>query len=124
MCVVYFSSSCSSCPFLSDLLKRGAKADGHDKQDSEQAASQRWLESWGLRRYAPWGMTLMGAVTFIATSPLCEQVLAAAFDFLFVCKPSPCKTLAKWPGNSTTTVKRKRTEGVRKKRPYTTSTGS
>ena len=65
--------------------------DGHAKQDCETMAAKRWLAAAG-RRYAALSATLLGDDLY-SRQPLCEAVLAAGFNFLFVCKPASHATL-------------------------------
>jgi hypothetical protein len=60
--------------------------DGHDKQDCESQAAQRWLAAHG-SRYAPLRPVYLGDDLF-SRQPICEAVLAAGGHFLFVCKPA------------------------------------
>lgn len=68
--------------------------DGHDKQDCELAASNRWLKRWA-PRYASWGATLLGDDLY-CHQPFCEQVLAQGLDFIFTCKPGSHTLLTEW----------------------------
>ncbi|EQD26528.1 transposase, partial [mine drainage metagenome] len=65
--------------------------DGHDKQDGETAAAQRWLAATG-DRYRDQNVTLSGDDLY-SRQPLCAAVLAAGLNFLLVCKPSSHPTL-------------------------------
>lgn len=68
--------------------------DGTDKQDSELAASKRWLLRQGawLREQ---GAVILGDDLF-SHQPFCEAVLAEKLDFILVCKPSSHATLYSW----------------------------
>lgn len=68
--------------------------DGHKKQDCENAAAKRWIESFG-ERCRNLGVTLLGDDLY-CHQPLCEQVLDARLSFIFVCKPDSHKTLYEW----------------------------
>jgi hypothetical protein len=59
--------------------------DGHEKQDCERAATQRWIEQYG-SHYAGLKATLLGDDLY-CNQPLCEQVLEKKLNFIFVCKP-------------------------------------
>jgi len=59
--------------------------DGHDKQDCELRASERWLER-NVKRFA------LGSVTFLGDDlychqPFCELLVAHHCHFAFTCKP-------------------------------------
>jgi hypothetical protein len=59
--------------------------DGHDKQDCELAAAQRWLNKWGAH-YAARGMTVIGDDLY-CHQPFCRKVLAQKAHYFLVCKP-------------------------------------
>jgi len=65
--------------------------DGHDKQDCENAAAKRWIESNG-----PWlkklGVTLT-ADDLYCKQPICELILEQGLNFILVCKEESHKTL-------------------------------
>jgi hypothetical protein len=67
--------------------------DGHDKQDSENAAAKRWFKQHG-PEYKELGITITGDDLY-SNQPLCEATLAAGFNFVYVCKPDSHKTLSK-----------------------------
>lgn len=60
--------------------------DGTDKQDCETIAAKRWLAMHG-RRYANLDAVFLGDDLF-SRQPLCQAVLDAGANFIFVCKPS------------------------------------
>lgn len=68
--------------------------DGYEKQDSELAASARWLERWG-EHYGAWGITYLGDDLY-CHQPHCERVLAQHANFIFTCKPDSHTTLYEW----------------------------
>ena len=68
--------------------------DGHQKQDGEMAAAQRWLTQYA-ERYRELKVTLWGDDLY-SRQPLCEQVIAAGLNFIFVCKPQSHITLYDW----------------------------
>ena len=68
--------------------------DGHAKQDCEQAAARRWIATYA-GRYRERNVTLLGDDLY-SRQPLCEQILAAGLNFIFVCKPSSHPTLYEW----------------------------
>jgi len=68
--------------------------DGSDKQDCEIAAAKRWLNGYG-QHYASYNLTLLGDDLY-AHQPLCEQLLQAKLNFIFVCKPDSHQTLYHW----------------------------
>jgi hypothetical protein len=68
--------------------------DGHDKQDSELAASARWLDQWGAH-YGAWGITYLGDDLY-CHQPHCERVLAEHSNFIFTCLPATHTTLYEW----------------------------
>ncbi|MCP4046357.1 MAG: ISNCY family transposase [Gammaproteobacteria bacterium] len=65
--------------------------DGHKKQDCETAAAKRWINQYGAR-YKALDTTLLGDDLY-SRQPLCEQVIAAGLNFIFVCKPQSHTTL-------------------------------
>jgi len=65
--------------------------DGHQKQDCETAAAKRWISQYGAR-YKALNTTLLGDDLY-SRQPLCEQVIAAGLNFIFVCKPQSHPTL-------------------------------
>ena len=91
--------------------------DGHKKQDCESAAVKRWLTQYAAR-YQDLNVTLLGDDLY-SRQPLCEQVIAAGLNFIFVCKPSSHITLYDWlDGLENTqavqTLKRVRRKGKRR----------
>jgi hypothetical protein len=68
--------------------------DGDKKQDCELSASKRWLEKHG-EDYKTWGITILGDDLY-CHQPFCENVLAAGYHFLLVCKPDSHQTLYEW----------------------------
>lgn len=68
--------------------------DGHAKQDSELAASARWLEQWG-QHYGAWGITYLGDDLY-CHQPHCERVLKQNANFIFTCKPDSHQVLYEW----------------------------
>ena len=68
--------------------------DGHDKQDCELAAAQRWLNKWGAH-YAARGMTVIGDDLY-CHQPFCRKVLAQKAHYVLVCKPESHATLYEW----------------------------
>jgi len=68
--------------------------DGTEKQDCENAAAKRWIESFGDRCRAL-GVTLLGDDLY-CHQPLCELVLRQNLNFIFTCKPDSHKTLYEW----------------------------
>lgn len=65
--------------------------DGHDKQDSEQAAFKRWIAAHA-ERYQPYGMTVLGDDLY-SCQPICEVILNANLHFILTCKQKSHKTL-------------------------------
>lgn len=68
--------------------------DGAEKQDSEQAAAKRWLmkhQVW-LRGHQA---VILGDDLF-SRQPFCQLVIAAALDFILVCKPTSHEALYQW----------------------------
>lgn len=72
--------------------------DGHDKQDCELKASDRWLDRW-MANYRSWGVTFLGDDLF-CHQPFCKRVLAHGANFILTCKPDSHKTLYEWVGHS------------------------
>ena len=68
--------------------------DGHDKQDCENAAAKRWLDTHG-KKYSDMGATASGDDLY-CKQPLCEKFLDKGFNFILVCKPDSHKTLYEW----------------------------
>lgn len=68
--------------------------DGHEKQDCEIKAAQRWLERWG-NEIAPLGVTVLGDDLY-CHEPFCRDLLVRGFKFLLVCKPDSHKELYEW----------------------------
>ncbi len=68
--------------------------DGHDTHDCETAAAKRWIAAYGPRDRER-KVTLLGDDLY-SRQPLCEQILAAELNFIFVCKPSSHATLYEW----------------------------
>ena len=68
--------------------------DGHQKQDCETAAAKRWIDQHG-ERYRERQVTLLGDDLY-SRQPLCEHVIAAGLNFIFVCKPQSHTTLTEW----------------------------
>jgi hypothetical protein len=60
--------------------------DGHDRQDCESRAEQRWLTAHGAQ-YRRFARCIWGTICSPA-KPICEVALAAGGHFLFVCKPA------------------------------------
>ena len=91
--------------------------DGHRKQDCENAAAKRWLSQYA-SQFQGHRITLLGDDLY-SRQPLCEQVLAAGWNFLFVCKPTSHKTLYEWlegleRTDAVHTLTRQRRKGKRK----------
>ena len=79
------------CPHVIDLPPEFmVPQDGHDKQDSEQAAIKRWLSTYG-RDYSKYGVTILGDDLY-SHQPICEQIIQENMHFIFTCKPSSHKT--------------------------------
>jgi len=65
--------------------------DGHDKQDCEQAAAKRWVNTHA-EQYAAQKVTI-SADDLHCKQPFCELLLEKGFNFVLVCKPDSHKTL-------------------------------
>jgi hypothetical protein len=65
--------------------------DGHDKQDCEQAAVQRWLAQQA--SHLPLARTTFLADDLHCKQPFCERVLALGSSFILVCLPASHETL-------------------------------
>ena len=64
------------CPHVIDLPPEFiVPQDGHDKQDSENAAFKRWLVTHAAR-YQKYGITVLGDDLY-SHQPVCEAVLNA-----------------------------------------------
>lgn len=68
--------------------------DGHQKQDCENSAAKRWIIQYA-KSFQQHQITVLGDDLY-SRQTLCEQVLAAGWNFLFVCKPTSHKTLYEW----------------------------
>ena len=69
--------------------------DGHDKQDSEQAATKRWFATHEEGRKA-WTRTYLGDDLY-SKHPLCKLINDTYKQFfIFVCKPTSHKTVYEW----------------------------
>jgi hypothetical protein len=68
--------------------------DGHDKQDCENAAAKRWIQSRG-GKYSSMGATVLGDDLY-CKQPICKELLDKGFNFILVCKPDTHKTLYEW----------------------------
>jgi hypothetical protein len=68
--------------------------DGHDKQDCELAAANRWLQREG-QRLAAHNITILGDDLF-SHQPFCEAVKAQNMHFILVCKEDSHATLYDW----------------------------
>jgi len=66
--------------------------DGHEKQDCEQEAAKRWIESHA-GRYSQ--VTILGDDLY-CKQPLCALLLQHGFNFILVCKPDSHQTLYEW----------------------------
>ncbi|MGD1902521.1 MAG: ISNCY family transposase [Geitlerinemataceae cyanobacterium] len=65
--------------------------DGHEKQDCEIAAAKRWLDTHS-ERLREWKVTMLGDDLY-CRQPLCEQLVEAKLDFIFVCRETSHPTL-------------------------------
>ena len=65
--------------------------DGHQKQDCENAASKRWLGTYGpmLKKLK---VTILGDDLY-CHQPICEKILSEGLNFILVCKEDSHKTL-------------------------------
>jgi len=68
--------------------------DGHDKQDSEHAATKRWLKEHA-KHYRDIGVTFLGDDLYDC-QPICQAMLEEQCHFLLTCKPDSHKTLYEW----------------------------
>ena len=66
--------------------------DGHDTQDCERAAGQRWLANHA-EQVAPPGITVLGDDLY-SNQPFCALVLHQGFNCIFTCKPDSHTTLS------------------------------
>jgi hypothetical protein len=65
--------------------------DGCDKQDCENAAAKRWIQTHA-QRCVDLGVTLLGDDLY-CHQPLCELLVKRGLNFIFVCKPDSHQTL-------------------------------
>lgn len=68
--------------------------DGHLKQDCENTAAKRWIDQYA-KSFQQQQITVLGDDLY-SRQTLCEQVLDAGWNFLFVCKPTSHKILYEW----------------------------
>jgi hypothetical protein len=68
--------------------------DGHEKQDSEHAATKRWLSEHA-KHYKEMGVTFLGDDLYDC-QPICQAMLDEECHFLLTCKPDSHKTLYEW----------------------------
>ncbi len=68
--------------------------DGHEKQDSEHAATKRWLKEHA-KMYRELGVTFLGDDLYDC-QPVCQAMLDEQCHFLLTCKPDSHKTLYEW----------------------------
>jgi hypothetical protein len=68
--------------------------DGHNKQDCERMAAQRWVKQHA-SQFKPYGVTLLGDDLY-CNQPLCQLVLEQKLNFIFVCKPDSHQILYEW----------------------------
>jgi hypothetical protein len=68
--------------------------DGHNKQDCEQTAAKRWINS-ARKIFGEQAVTLLGDDLF-SRQPMCESSLAKGFNFIFVCLPTSHPALYDW----------------------------
>ncbi len=68
--------------------------DGHDKQDSEHAATKRWLKR-NADKIKKLDITFLGDDLYDC-QPICEAMLSHGCHFLLTCKPDSHKTLYEW----------------------------
>jgi len=65
--------------------------DGHDKQDSEQAAIKRWV-SQHARRFVPWSVTVL-TDDLHCHQPTCQYFIEHEMYFILTCKPDSHSTM-------------------------------
>jgi len=70
--------------------------DGSTKQDCENKAAKRWMETIG-KRYlsSKYEVTLLGDDLY-SRQPVCEHTLESQYNFIYVCKTSSHKYLYEW----------------------------
>jgi TfoX/Sxy family transcriptional regulator of competence genes len=68
--------------------------DGHEKQDSEHAATKRWLKQHA-KTYKELGVTFLGDDLYDC-QPICQAMLDEQCHFILTCKPDSHKTLYQW----------------------------
>ena len=88
--------------------------DGHDKQDCEQMAGKRWIQTHA-ETFTPYQVTLLGDDLY-SKQPLCALALANGFNFILVCKPDShpklYERIAFWQANAgLTTCERRHWNG-------------
>lgn len=65
--------------------------DGHEKQDCEQAAIKRWVQSHAAK-FAPWSVTIL-TDDLHSHQPTCEHLIKHQMYFILTCKPDSHTTL-------------------------------
>ena len=68
--------------------------DGHEKQDSEHAATKRWLKQHA-KTYKELGVTFLGDDLYDCQT-ICQAMLEEQCHFILTCKPDSHKTLYEW----------------------------
>jgi hypothetical protein len=78
-------------PLASEFIE---PQDGHEKQDCEQVAARRWLQTHGASP-PPFHRTYLADDLF-SHQPVCQQIVEQGQYFVFVCKPESYLTLYEW----------------------------
>jgi len=68
--------------------------DGHEKQDCEQEAAKRWINTHADRLKA-WKVTVLGD-DLLSRQPFCSVLLEHKLNFILVCKPDSHPELYRW----------------------------
>lgn len=70
--------------------------DGTSKQDCENKAAKRWMETIGRRYRSPHYTVVFLGDDLYSRQPVCEHTLASGCSFIYVCKTSSHKYLYEW----------------------------
>jgi hypothetical protein len=68
--------------------------DGHEKQDCEQEAAKRWINTHA-ERLKTWKVTILGD-DLLSRQPFCSLLLEKQLNFVLVCKPDSHSELYRW----------------------------
>ncbi len=72
--------------------------DGSSKQDCENKAAKRWMQTVGLRYLSEHYTVVLLGDDLYAKQPVCEHTARHGYSFLYVCKSSSHRYLYEWLG--------------------------